>query len=214
MMMVWWTWWTSIFFLFVLCERNTSRQHFETLRVRRRPFTEFVCAYIYTKKHQRWEARQKPTSNFASEHRPAGEGASRAARPSARTTRPCHPPTHSLARSLAHSLTRPPPIHSPGEQLSTFFSCLSKATGNANVTTVCANEIAALRACAASVVRLRRTRSTTTTRCRTGSPALTRTRPHSPALARRQNNQRRSTRSTTTYSGFPSSCGRLTYHIM
>lgn len=39
------------------------------------------------------------------------------------------------------------------EEMGSFFSCLSKATGNANVTTVCAAEIANLRNCAASVVR-------------------------------------------------------------
>ena len=212
MMMVWWTWWTSIFFLFVLCERNTSRQHFETLRVRRRPFTEFVCAYIYTKKHQRWEARQKPTSNFASEHRPAGEGASRAARPSARTTRPCHPPTHSLARSLAHSLTHSPATHSLSRRAAQHLLLLPQQGDRQRK----------------RHDRLRkRDRSTESMRGFCGTSALdqehdhdsmshwlTRTHPHSPALARRQNNQRRSTRSTTTYSGFPSSCGRLTYHIM
>ena len=49
-----------------------------------------------------------------------------------------------------------------GEQLSSFFSCLSKSTGNANVTTVCASEIAALRACAASVARQPKTVNTST----------------------------------------------------
>lgn len=39
------------------------------------------------------------------------------------------------------------------EEMGSFFSCLSKATGNANVTTVCASEISNLRNCAASVVR-------------------------------------------------------------
>mmetsp|Transcript_12246 Transcript_12246/g.34789 ORF Transcript_12246/g.34789 Transcript_12246/m.34789 type:complete len:87 (+) Transcript_12246:92-352(+) len=46
------------------------------------------------------------------------------------------------------------------EEMGSFFSCLSKATGNANVTTVCASEIANLRNCAASVAKQPKTVNT------------------------------------------------------
>ncbi len=123
-----------------------------------------------------------------------------------------HPPTRSLARSLTHSLTHSPATHSFSRRAAQHLLLLPQQGDRQRK----------------RHDRLRkRDRSTESMRGFCGTSAsdqehdhdsmshwLTRTHPHSPALARRQNNQRRSTRSTTTYSGFPSSCGRLTYHIM